>query len=423
MMIALLILLLALLIAVSALFSSSETALFSLSAPKIKTLHRSTRPGAKEVAQLLSRPGDLMVTLMMLNITVNILVQNVASNLFGAEAGWWLTVGVPLLLILVLGEAIPKSMAMYHNVGISHKVAPFLLRLRALLTPVRVVLVRVTERLSKAIFFFLRKEPDLSLDELRHALRTSHEHGLLTEEELELMRGYLHLEDTVVKEHMQPRAEVSFYDLEDPLSDLEQLIQETGADQILICEKQIDQVVGILPSYQFFLHADSIRVPQDLSRYIERPFFVPETLAAPLLLSQMYDRHQSIAVVVDEYGSVGGVVSLEDLVEAVVGELGEKKEEKLLYTRSGHDVVIASGKAEIADLERILEVTLPSPSNMVTIGGWLTEQLGDIPQSGVQYHSHGLFFHVLASELTYVRRVYIRKLPKTKAGTNRWDRS
>ena len=141
-------------------------------------------------------------------------------------------------------------------------------------------------------------------------------------------------------------------------------------------------------------------------------------MSAEILLRQMYDKEESLALVVDEYGSISGLIALEDLVEKVVGEIADARDVKSRFSRSGEDVIIASGKLELSEFDDIFGVSLPSENNQVTIGGWLTEQIGDIPKTGVKYTARGFLFHVLAADVKRVRRIYIRRLkpslPRTK---------
>ena len=127
----------------------------------------------------------------------------------------------------------------------------------------------------------------------------------------------------------------------------------------------------------------------------------------------MYDRKESLAMVVDEYGSISGLIALEDLVETVVGEIADARDKKSQYTRSGEDVIIASGKLELAEFEEIFGVALPSENQVVTLGGWLSEQMNDIPKTGTKYVVFDFLFHVLAADPKRVRRIYVRRL-KTK---------
>ena len=119
-------------------------------------------------------------------------------------------------------------------------------------------------------------------------------------------------------------------------------------------------------------------------------------------------------MVVDEYGSISGVIALEDLVEAVIGQIADRRDDVSHFTQPSDDIVIASGKLELIEFEEIFDYHLESPNNMATIGGWLTELTGDIPKSGTKVERHGFLFHVLASDVNRVRRVYIRRLRPKK---------
>jgi CBS domain containing-hemolysin-like protein len=396
----------------SGLFSASETALFSLSSLKVKTYKQDKDKRKQLIAQMLANPRDLLVTIIMLNVIINILIQNVSSGIFGDLSGWTLNVGFPLALTLIFGEVIPKSIGMVNNVSISYRVAPFINFCQNLLLPFRRLIVGITNILSRVLFFFLRKEQEISIDELRHALRTSRKFGVLNEEEAELVRGYLALQESTVKERMRPREEVLYFDLDEPLTKLIHLFVDQECSRIPICDKGLDNIVGVMTSRVFFLHRPLLSSVEDIKPILEKPFFVPESIPAKTLLRQFYDKQETFAIVVDEYGSVSGIIALEDLVETVIGEIVDRRDEKSLYTRSGEDVIIASGKMELADIEKIFDVPMASENHMVTVGGYLTELMGDIPKSGSKYVTDDFLFHVLAADPTRVRRVYIRRLKK-----------
>ena len=407
-----LVLTLVVLIVFSGLFSSSETALFSLSSLKVKAYKQDKDKRKQLISQLLSSPRDLLVTVIMLNISINILVQNVSSGIFKSSPGWGWNVGFPLALTLIFGDGIPKSIGFVHNAAIAYRMAPFIKFCQTLLFPLRKFLVLATNVVFRCLFFFLKKEEEISIDELQHALRTSRKYGVLNEDEAELVRGYLVLKESTVKERMRQREEVLYFDIREPLSRLIHLFVDQECSRIPICDQGLDNVLGIITSRIFFLHKPLLKTTQDLLPIIEKPFFVPESIPARVLLRQFYDRQESLAIVVDEYGSVSGLIALEDLVETIVGDIVDRRDDKSLYTRSGEDVIIASGKLEIAELEKVFDVSLMSENHMVTIGGYLTEKLGDIPKSGAKLMTEYFLFHVLAADLTRVRRVYIRRLKK-----------
>ncbi len=414
-MISLFLIALVILVALSSFFSATETALFSLSSMQVKAYAQAEDVRKKLVVRLLQRPADLLVTLLMLNTIANILIQNVCSSLFGSLSGWLLTVGVPLAITMIFGEVIPKSIGLSNNTRISLAAGPTVQFFDRLFLPIRRALTAITHRVVRWEFFFLKKEEQISLDELRHALKTSYAGGVLNTDEAELVRGYLNLEEASVKELMRPREEVLLFDLEEPIERLISLFADEECSRIPVCREGLDKVIGIMSAATFFTHRPTISSTQDLLALLKKPFFVPESLPARILFRQFYDRKESIAMVVDEYGSVSGLIALEDLVEVVVGEISDRRDEKQRFSRSGQDVIIASGKMELTDLEEMFGVHLSSANHMVTVGGWLTERLGDIPRTGTKLTYENLLFHVIAADPTRVRRVYIRRLkPSSK---------
>jgi len=394
----------------SGFLSSSEVALFSLSSMKVRSFKADLDKRKQLVYKLLSTPKDLLVTIIMFNIIVNIMIQNITSSIFGDFSGWGLNVGLPLVLMVVCGEVIPKSIGMANNAAISYRVAPILNVAQRLFLPIRKVLTAVTSVVSQLLFFFLKPEEEISVDELQHALKTSRRHGILNEDEAELMRGFLHLQDSLVKELMRPREEVLFFDIDEPLSKLIHLFVDQQCTRIPVCRESLDNIIGVITTHVFFIHREKLQNSADLIPLLTKPFFIPEGTSAEALLRQMYDREESIALVVDEYGSISGLISAEDLIERVVGEIADARDEKSRYTMSGEDILIASGKLELAEFEKIFGVALYSENNMVTIGGWLTELMGDIPKAGFKYTAKGFFFHVLAADSRRIRRIYIRRL-------------
>ncbi|MBF5058629.1 hemolysin family protein [Candidatus Neptunochlamydia vexilliferae] len=409
-----LIILLAVLIFTSGFLSASETALFSLSSMKVRAFRQGEDKRGHLIARLLSQPRKLLVTILMLNVVMNILVQNVVSGLFGSLTSWTLTVGIPLLLTLIFGEVIPKSIAYPKNTWIAYQAAPFLRGVEWLLKPLRDAITWVTTWISKFFFFYLRREKEIAIEELKLALRTSQEKGAVTTEEAKLVRGYLNLEEDLVKELMCPRNEVLFFDINRPLEELIHLFVDEECTRIPVCNGDLENVLGIMTSGSFFLHRDRFKRTHDIVPFLRKPHFVPESMLSRALLKQFYKLEETLVMVVDEYGSISGLITLEDLVETVVGQIVDRRDEKSHYTRPSEEIVIASGKLELIEFEEIFDYHLESPNNMATIGGWLTEELGDIPKSGTKIERHGFLFHVLASDVNRVRRVYIRRLKGIK---------
>ena len=414
-MLFLLIIFLVVLILISGFFSGSETALFSLSAMKVKMFKKERHGKGRLVAQLLGSPKDLLVTIILINVIVNILIQNVVSNLFG-DGSWLLNVGIPLILVLVFGEFIPKSLGIANNQRIAPIVAPILAGVAWVLSPIRKFFTSITQVVASVMFFFLKREREISVDELQHVLKSSKQIGMLNLDEAELVDGYLQLEGATVKEFLRPRDEALFFDIDDPLERLLHLFVDQECTRIPVCKGDFDHVLGIMTARAFFLYRAKIQTSSDLKSFLEKPFYVPESLSAKNLIEQMDEKEESFAIVVDEYGATSGLISFEDLVEVVVGEIVDRRDEKSLFTRSGSDVIIASGKLELTEFEEVFGIPLKSSTAMVTIGGWLTEQLGDIPKAGVKFSTKQFLFHVLTADQTRVKRIYIRRLKRGSGG-------
>lgn len=392
----------------SAYFSSSETALFSLSAVKVKSYAHDPDPRKRLIARLILQPRDLLVTVFMLNTLVNILIQNVASSMF-LDGGWIYKVGLPLIITLIFGEIIPKNFGLQYNVSLSYWFAPSINFLQKFLKPVRKFVIAITAPISNAMFFFLKKEESISREELQHVLKTSEAHGVLKPEEASLVWGYLDLQESLVKELMRPREDFLSYEINEPLTKLIYFFAEKKKSQIPVYEKEIDNMLGIISAKQFFLHHHEIRTPGNLRNVLARPLYVPENTPVRILLRRLQEQKQSMAIAVDEYGSIAGLITIDDIIEEVIGKSTAGIDQNALYTRSGENEIIASGKLELSDFNDIFNVDLDSDT-MVTIGGWLTEKMGDIPKSGQKYKTNEFLFHVLAADPNRVRRIYIRKL-------------
>jgi CBS domain containing-hemolysin-like protein len=341
-------------------------------------------------------------------------VQNTVSTLFEQYKGWGLKVGLPLVLTLVFSELLPKSLAMPNNAKISPRVAPWIAKCSRWLGPLRKLLTRATNWISRFFFLILQEDKDISADELKHVLRTSEKSGVLLKQESQMIGGALDLQQTPVSVLMRPREEILHYDVQEPLSVLLHLFADQQITRIPVCDNDLENIKGILSASAFFLQQPNIRDGQQLIPLLDKPYFVPETTKAFIAFKVMREKSAPLAIVVDEYGTISGLITQEDLIEKVVGEISDRRDTKSLYTRSGEDIIIASGKMEIAEFKEIFGRPLLSKEHSVTLGGWLIEQLGSIPQTGTQYATDEFLFYVLAAEPNRVRRIYVRRLGVVK---------
>jgi CBS domain containing-hemolysin-like protein len=220
----------------------------------------------------------------------------------------------------------------------------------------------------------------------------------------------LTLQQAQVKDLMRPRDEILFYDIETPLEELVKLFVDNECTRVPVCHGHLDQFLGVITSEVFFIHKQSIPTKNELSFFYIKPLFAPESMPAEDLLNRMYEKKESFALVVDEFGAISGLITLEDMVEIVIGEISDRKDQKNRFTQSSADSIIASGKLELVEFESIFNIPLVSEHHMVTLGGWLTEQLGDIPKVGTKYETENLSFQVIAADAKRIKRIYIRRL-------------
>ena len=405
------------LIGCSAFFSGSETAFFSIPHSKSKTFADSEEKRKNLVADLLKHPRDLLVTVFLMNTVVNILLQNTASGMFGQYASWGLKVGVPLILTLIFGEIIPKYIGMVNNVSVALKTAPTIYWIQNVLAPVRRWIIAVTAPVTRTLFFFLRDEESIAKEELRHVLKTSEKDGVLLTEEADLVWGYLNLQESSVREIMWPREDILAYDIEEPLSKLIHLFVDMECTRVPVYKENLDEMLGIAHANDFFLERDNIKNQDDLCRILTKPIYVPENSGAQTLLHKFKETCEFVALVVDQYGVISGIISQEDVLEMVIGDILDIRDQGSLFSRSGKNEIIASGKLDLMEFNNIFQTSLTSEYNMVTLGGWLTEKLGIIPNIGTKYETEEFVFQILAADPNRIQKVYVRKIKGKKGGS------
>lgn len=408
------ILFLLLLLMFSAVLSSSETAFFSLSAFTVSSYKSDPDNRKKLISHLLEKPRELLVTILILNTICNVLVQNTVSDIFGTYPSWLLKVGLPLILTLFIGEIFPKSIAITNNKAISYKVAPLIAWIARVLGPIRIIVTEVTGYVSRFMFFFLKKENPLSTDELYYIIDNSKKTGVLNVDETELASGYLDLQESTVREIMRPKDEIIFYNVEEPLTKLINVFSDQECSRVPVCQGGLEKILGVISVTQFFLNQEQITTSYDLIKILKKPFYIPETTNGWDLLSKLRENNEQIAIAVDEYGSVAGLLTQEDLMEMVVGEVEDLRDTKQLYTRSSNDVIIVDAKMELVDIEELFDVEFVRTTSSVTIGGWLSDQFERIPQAGDKHINDDFLFYVLEAGPQKVILIYIRRLNSKK---------
>ncbi len=390
-----------------AFLAASETAFFSLSPFTVDAYKADKDKRKKLVARLLDSPKELLVTILILNVLAEILVQNTFSDMAGPHGNLFFKVGLPLLCTLFLGEILPKSLALSNNRRLSYKSAYPLFVIFRLLGFLRRIFTSATDYLSRLFFFFLKNEPPLSNEELKHILASSADTGILNREEKDLISSYLNLKEAQVREKMSPKKEIAFFDINQPLTDLEALFKKYST--LPLVNGSLDQVLGLISLKNYFFKKEEIASSADLKNILQKPLYVPEWSSAYNLLLQFKRGNLHVALSVDEYGLVSGLITQEDLLEGLVGQIEDRKEEKLYYQPS-KDVIIASGSLELSEFGDIFNRSLQSSEGAVTLGGFLVKKMQEIPSSGTKFSFGGFLFYVLEASPTKIKTVYIRKV-------------
>lgn len=383
---------LALLLGVSALLNGAEAAYFSLGRLRLRHLAESEE-ASEALAPLISRPHELLVTLLvgitLIDIGATALAAFVAERLFG---GWGLAAAIVtmIFLVTVFTEVLPMTLALQSPrrfaAWVSHPVA----WLSVALAPVRVLLGGLTGVTLKALGASERREPLLTTEELRTLVDAGERAGVVERDEREMIHRALELEDIQVRAVMVPRPDMFCLEISTPPSQILDSLQENLHSRVPVYAGNIDQIVGVLYSRDLLPYVQGLPLDFDLRAHLHPPFFVPESKRAHALLKEFQAKKLHMAIVVDEYGSTSGLVTLEDILEELVGEIGDEfdVEERLIQPLDARTFRV-SGKLPIDELNAATGLQLSS-ENYATVAGWVLDLFGRIPRRGERIETAGV---------------------------------
>jgi CBS domain containing-hemolysin-like protein len=367
-------------ILLSAFFSSSEVALISITRAKSRTLVNEGRPGSKAVAALKESPEHLLITILIGNTFVNIAAASIATavaiQVFG-DIGVGIATGFVVIVLLVFGEIGPKIYAARASDSFALTVAPVILFLSRIFTPV----IWLVERVSPK--FGIGKEttePALTEEEIKEWIDVGKEDGTIEQAEQDMLYSVLEFADTTAREIMTPRVDVIA--MEDTVSFEEaiRIFNETGFSRIPVYHDQIDNITGILNVKDVFSAMVSHRKDSTIKEVMYDPMFVPETKKIDDLLKELQVHRVQMAIVLDEYSSFAGIVTVEDILEEIVGDIMDEydKEEPEVQNIS-EGVFVVDAQMWVEDINERMEIDLPVDESYETIGGLIIDRLGHIP--------------------------------------------
>lgn len=379
------ILILIVLLLLSGYFSASETSLVSLSQATVRDMVQKKKKGSKSVNFLKSHPHKLLITVLvgnnLVNISASVYATLVFENLLGSAALGVIT-GLLTLFILLFGEIIPKSFATNHAKTLSCIFSPPLLVLYWFFTPV----VWLFDRLVKAVLFVSgqHKESNVTEDELKAFVSIGAEEGAIEENEKELIENVLEFTDTKAREIMVPRVDIQALPETATVRSAAELVAVHHHSRIPVYRDSIDNMVGVLTVKTLLEHMHRDELNKTLRELeLHKILKIPASKKINALFNEFQKRRTHLAVVLDEHGGTAGLITLEDILEEIVGEIVDEfdEDEEDEFTLIGKTEVEATGKALIEDINDALKIKIPCPEHK-TISFFIMETLGRFPRQG-----------------------------------------
>lgn len=388
----------------SAFFSASETALFSLSSLKLRRLQDASRRG-HTVKALLKRPTHLLSTIVFGNMLVNIALSSLSTAVFVSrwgESGLALAIVLSGTLILFFGEVFPKNIAIYAADKLSLFSAAPLVVFSRIFAPFIVLIESVVAFFSS---FVIRRGQVkvLSEEELKAALLLGRKDGQITKSEQRMISHLLEFKDTWASEILTARIDIKGIDIKFNQAEVFEFLRRHKHSRFPVYEESLDNIVGVLHAKKVFLNP-----AKDWRLFLQEPIFVPESKRIDDLLKLFLEKHQRIAVVLDEYGGTEGMVTLEDIEEEIFGEIYDEFEtpgEVIMKVEDGAWRIYGKTPLKTVNLE--LGLDLPEEEN--NLAGFLLSQMEKIPRSGESFKWQGLRFVIERATAKRITSVILRQ--------------
>lgn len=416
----------ALLLVVSAFASGSEIAFFSLSPSDINEMDPERKPKDSAIQKLRDDNERTLATILVTNNFVNVTIIMLCNYVFGkvidfGNAYWLQFLCITVLLtflLLLFGEIMPKVFARQNPLAFCRRVVNGILFARKVFWPIETVLLKsrvIAERL-------LRNDTHvLSVDELEQALELTDKDEI--RDEKSMLQGIIRFGDETVKEIMTSRKDVVDIDIKTPFSQVIKCIVENNYSRIPVYQDNSDNIRGVLYIKDLLLHIGK----PDTFRWqslIRPPYFVPETKKVDDLLREFQDNRVHIAIVVDEFGGTSGIVTLEDVLEEIVGEIhDEYDEDDKMYKRVNSNTYIFEGKTPLSDFVKILDVSDDEFSEIEgeadTLAGLMLEMKGDFPEVHEKFEYDNFCFEIM--EVSERRIASIKVVVREKKGDDKKD--
>ena len=385
------------LVAMSAVFSSSETAITSVSKIKVRQLDQKDNKNAHLLKKLHDNMQTTISTILIGNNIVNIAASSIATILFTNifhQNGALISTVVMTVFVLIFGEVIPKTIAQYKNKSVALKFSRFIYFLTIIFKPIVKVLNILTRLVIK---LFIGEDEDsstLTEEELKTLVEVSEEEGVLKNQETEIMINALELKETLAVDIMTPRTSMASVDIEDAENDLKEIIKNITYSRIPVYEDNIDDIIGVLHIKE--LAHKIIEDDRDFKvRDILKPaFYAYEYIPVVDLFKQMRTKNISISIIIDEYGGTSGIVTMEDILEELVGEIDDEYDNEKEVTKINDNEYLVDPEMRIDEVNERFDLDIQS-DKFDSIGGFVIELLDRMPKSKDEVEFENLKFVVV----------------------------
>lgn len=403
----------AILVLLSAFFSATETAFSFVNKIRIQHSVDNGNKKAKNALYVIENFDNALTTILICNNIVNLSCSSIATvlclSLFG-DMGSAIATGATTLLVLTFGEVIPKCLAKEHCDAFTLKTAGLLRVLMFILKPFVFVFLKL-KALALKIAGGSEDSPSVTENELKYIVESIEEEGVLEESESEMVRSALDFDEKTAEEILTPRVDVTFINISDSQEKIKDIIIENRYSRIPVYEDTVDHIVGILHTRDYLESLADGKAP-DLRDIMQTPYFVFRTQQLSKILNAFKRTKIHLAIVTDEYGGTLGIVTMEDLLEEIVGEIWDEDEEiEHNYYKIGKGEFLVNGDIELDDLLALFDLDEDTiESDSVTVGGFILEHAGTIPHKRQSIEADGFRFTVMEVKDQRIIRVVVKKL-------------
>ncbi|MEO8399207.1 MAG: hemolysin family protein [Ignavibacteriaceae bacterium] len=411
------------LFAISAFFSGSEVALFSINKKKVKKLFSSNPLIERYISYLIESPRRLLVTILIGNTIVNVAASIIgvaialdiskASNI-SEDLALTLQIIVLTILIVLFGELTPKVWASKNITAFSKIVSVPLYWVSVLLYPLAETITELI-KLSVSKLKFDRSKSAILPEELTELANLSHERGTIEEDEHELIQSIVSFRSVAVHEVMTARVDIVSLSASTDFNEVQEIIKSTGHSRIPLYKESLDEVIGIIYAKDILPYIRSKKLQDQLSlaKIARKAMFIPKSKMINDLMYEFQEKKTHIAIVVDEYGGTAGLITLEDILEEIVGEIRDEydKEENLI-TKIDENNFLVLGKLSIDELNELLQIeVIPDNEDYETVAGLLLATAGHIPKEGFSIVHNNYKLTVKEVLNKRIKKVLVEKLP------------